>query len=280
MIARSIALLLGMGILAGGTTWGQAPDRLAPSDHTRPGATRPATRPTQKPTTRPATRPTAHTPPRHTAKPKPIVHRPLAQPTRPAHPHGPRFVKRDPHPPRTPATHDPALLTGHGPRKPLLTRFTPPPPPPPPRRMPPRAIPRSFADVFGGAFAGSTGPSGQVQTLDGAGRPRRLGSFRSLSATEIEISMHNGFLLRLILQDFDPATGMAIADTYLVDTAAQPNNPRVWSYKSSGRMQLPVGASPPQGALQTRWTNMGHGLPGGGVSISTPTGPTTLFFVP
>lgn len=141
-------------------------------------------------------------------------------------------------------------------------------------------IPRSFSDVFGGGFGSSTGPSGQVQVLDGAGKPMRLGSFRSLSATEIEVSLAGGFLLRMILQDFDPATGIASADSYLIDTAGQPNNPRFWSYKTSGRIDFPVGASPPQGDIRTRWTNLGHNLPGGGTSISTPTGPQTLFFVP
>lgn len=146
---------------------------------------------------------------------------------------------------------------------------------------PARRIPRSFDDVFGGAFSSSSGPSGNVLSVSSDGRSsNRVGSFRSLSATELEISLPNGFLLRIILQDYDPATNLASADTYLIDTMGRPNDSRSWSSRSSGRMQLPVGASPPQGSIQTRWMNFGHNLPGGGTSVSTPTAPQTLVFVP
>jgi hypothetical protein len=194
---------------------------------------------------------------RQVGSPKPLVRRTI---------HRPKHV------------HPPVQVASNPPR----VRHLPLPPPSNPRpRTPMRRIPRSFDDVFGGAFATSGGPSGQVVSVSSNGKSsNRVGSFRSLSATELEISLPGGFLLRIILKDFDPVTNLAIADTYLVDTMGRPNDSRSWGYRSSGEMRLPVGASPPQGNIQTLWTNFGHGVPGGGTSVSTPTAPQTLVFLP
>jgi hypothetical protein len=122
--------------------------------------------------------------------------------------------------------------------------------------------PKSFGDVFSGGDFGSM-PSGKVYALDG-GRPRLVGTFKSLAAEELEIDLGNGFIMRLILQDYDPDTNLAICDMYVAEPSRDWKSER---FISSGRAYLPVGAAPVTGIIQQWWKNWPNGMPGSTISL-------------